>query len=162
MLHTTTIARTDVRDALRHLSRDRTPGPTPLSSLLLVERAVARSGMRLSKGAREYELARLLSETVEAELARLRRTLRSGRTGDDADAVAVLRRDFAEGHRELESWSAKIGPGAGKGLDFTEAVVDGLIRIIEPFNDYIDTIINMIDIEAIKRRKLKILLYPID
>lgn len=36
----------------------------------------------------------------------------------------------------------------------------GLIEVIDPINEYIDTILSMIDIEAIKNRKLKIILDP--
>lgn len=126
-IHTDTIVRTDVRDALRHLSRDRTPGRTPLSRLQVVERAVARSGMRPSSGAREYELARLLAETVEMELARLRTTLRSGEPGDGSDILDTLRCDFGAGHRELESWSAVyhlyVRPDLNLDLDVMQEVL---------------------------------------
>jgi hypothetical protein len=126
-IDTTTIARTDVRDALRHLSRDRTPGRTPLTRLQVVERAVARSGMRPSPGAREYELAQLLAETVEAELERLRRTLRPRPQVDASDFRAALQRDFGVGHRELESWSAVyhlyLRPDLNIGLDEMEELL---------------------------------------
>ena len=36
----------------------------------------------------------------------------------------------------------------------------GRTKKIDPFNDYIDTIIRMIDTEAIKKRKMKVLLDP--
>lgn len=45
-------------------------------------------------------------------------------------------------------------------LDFEEAVNNGDIEIIDPFNRYIDTILEMINTEAIKARGLKILLDP--
>lgn len=45
-------------------------------------------------------------------------------------------------------------------VDFEEGKRTGIIEIIDPFNDFIDTIISMIDMEAIKNSKLKILLDP--
>lgn len=45
-------------------------------------------------------------------------------------------------------------------LDFDKAINNGTIVIHNPFNDYIDTIINLVDIEAIKNKQLKILLDP--
>ncbi len=50
--------------------------------------------------------------------------------------------------------------GGVKTVDFCSGIEKGLIRIIDPFNKYIDTIINMIDMESIKGRNLKILLDP--
>lgn len=45
-------------------------------------------------------------------------------------------------------------------MDFDEGKKKGLIQAIDPFNEYIDTIIRMTDMESIKKRKLKILLDP--
>ncbi len=50
--------------------------------------------------------------------------------------------------------------GGIKRIDFCSGIESGLIKIIDPFNEYIDTIINMIDMESIKGRNLKILLDP--
>lgn len=44
--------------------------------------------------------------------------------------------------------------------EFYQGIDEGTIRIIDPFNNYIDTILSMIDVEAIKKRSLKILLDP--
>lgn len=43
---------------------------------------------------------------------------------------------------------------------FQEAVDLGIIRIINPMNDYVDTIISMLDVESIRNKELKILLDP--
>lgn len=43
---------------------------------------------------------------------------------------------------------------------FDEGVAEGLIEIIDPFNEFIDSIISMIDIESIKKSKLKVVLDP--
>ncbi|HEY5584205.1 MAG TPA: phosphoglucomutase/phosphomannomutase family protein [Ruminiclostridium sp.] len=45
-------------------------------------------------------------------------------------------------------------------IDFEDGLKNGIIQIFDPFNDYIDTIINMINMEAIKNRKIKIILDP--
>jgi len=47
-----------------------------------------------------------------------------------------------------------------KSLDFEEGIKDGRIEIINPFNNYIDKIISMVDMNAIKSKNLKILLDP--
>ncbi|HHW13249.1 MAG TPA: phosphoglucomutase/phosphomannomutase family protein [Firmicutes bacterium] len=60
----------------------------------------------------------------------------------------------------LESLVAKVDPAAIRRLAFEEALNQNRIEIIDPFNDYIDTILGMIDTEAIKRRKLRIVLDP--
>jgi len=43
---------------------------------------------------------------------------------------------------------------------FDSGIADGLIQIIDPFNEFIDSIISMIDIESIKNSKLKVVLDP--
>lgn len=60
----------------------------------------------------------------------------------------------------LESLIAKVDPQAIRRLDFEEAKAQNRIEIIDPFNDYIDTILGMINTEAIKKRKLRIVLDP--
>ncbi|MBP5198854.1 MAG: phosphoglucomutase/phosphomannomutase family protein [Lachnospiraceae bacterium] len=47
-----------------------------------------------------------------------------------------------------------------KALDFDEAVKEGSIELIDPFNEYIDTILESLNVEAIKKRRLKVLLDP--
>lgn len=47
-----------------------------------------------------------------------------------------------------------------KAVDFDEAVASGVVQLIYPFNDYIDTIISMIDIDSIRRKDLRILVDP--
>jgi len=44
--------------------------------------------------------------------------------------------------------------------DFDQAVQEEKIKIIEPFNDYIDSILSMIDLGSIRNKRLKILLDP--
>lgn len=47
-----------------------------------------------------------------------------------------------------------------KSLNFEEGVDQGLIQMIHPFNDYIDTIISMIDMDSIRSQNLRILVDP--
>ncbi len=47
-----------------------------------------------------------------------------------------------------------------KTMDFDEAVGKGIIEIIDPMNDYIDSILDVIDIDTIKKKHVKILLDP--
>ena len=44
--------------------------------------------------------------------------------------------------------------------DFEEAKKAGLVEIVDPMNDYIDSILSFVDIDKIKAKKLKILLDP--
>ncbi|HEX7714153.1 MAG TPA: phosphoglucomutase/phosphomannomutase family protein [Bacillota bacterium] len=63
---------------------------------------------------------------------------------------------------KLESFIEKcLGTGKKiRSLPFEEALQEQRIEIIDPFNEYIDTILGMIDTEAIKNQKLKIILDP--
>ena len=47
-----------------------------------------------------------------------------------------------------------------KSIDFDEAVEKCLVIRIDPSNDYIDTILDMVDNEAVRKRNLKVLLDP--
>jgi phosphomannomutase len=75
---------------------------------------------------------------------------------------------FTEGGRdateivteEIETNLALLNEKDVKFVDFDEGVKDGLIKLIDPFNEYIDTIISMIDMDAIRRTNLRILLDP--
>ena len=60
----------------------------------------------------------------------------------------------------IEEYISRVDPEKINSLDFERGVKDCKIEVIDPFNEYIDTIINMIDMDAIKNRKLKILLDP--
>ncbi len=61
---------------------------------------------------------------------------------------------------EIESFIQKVNCDNILWIDFEEGKRNAIIQIIDPFNEYIDTIISMIDTEAIKARKLKIILDP--
>ena len=61
---------------------------------------------------------------------------------------------------ELEEYINALDAGGVSAMDFEEAKKAGLVEIIEPMNDYIDSILSFIDIDKIKSKKLKILLDP--
>lgn len=60
----------------------------------------------------------------------------------------------------IEAFAAKLSIQDVRLMDFEQGRKSGIILAIDPFNEYIDTILNMIDVEAIKARKLKIVLDP--
>jgi len=45
-------------------------------------------------------------------------------------------------------------------MPIKEAIDEGIIKIINPFNEYIDTILSMLDVDSIRKKDLKILLDP--
>lgn len=75
---------------------------------------------------------------------------------------------FTEGGRDaaqvvtqnLENIIERIIPGDIKVMKFDDGVKKDIIKIIDPFNDYIDTILSMIDIDIIRKRGLRVLLDP--
>jgi hypothetical protein len=95
-----------VRDVLRQLYYDRTPGPTPLAALTVVQRSLNRAGFRPTDAACRYEVGRLITEIVESELAAWRRKLGVATGPGLVDPREQIGADFEPGHRELESWSA--------------------------------------------------------
>lgn len=61
---------------------------------------------------------------------------------------------------EIEAQAAEIDPSEIRTMDYSNALATGAVEEINPQNDYIDSILNVIDINAIKRKNLKILLDP--
>lgn len=61
---------------------------------------------------------------------------------------------------EIEAQAAEIDPSEIRTIDYSNALATGAVEEINPQNDYIDSILNVIDINAIKRKNLKILLDP--
>lgn len=45
-------------------------------------------------------------------------------------------------------------------IDFKEGMNSGIIELIDPFNDYIDSVISMLDIDTISKRRLKVVFDP--
>lgn len=82
----------------------------------------------------------------------------------DYNGIKVFTRGGRDASEEvtanIEHYIDKIDVSTIKDMDFCTGIENGSIKVIDPFNEYIDTIINMIDMEAIKGRNLKILLDP--
>lgn len=53
-----------------------------------------------------------------------------------------------------------VSPQSIRSVPFQQGIESGLIERINPFNAYIDTILSAIDVEAIKKKNLKVLLDP--
>ncbi|WP_070962320.1 phosphoglucomutase/phosphomannomutase family protein [Vibrio sonorensis] len=71
--------------------------------------------------------------------------------GRDADEVIT---------QKIESQIATLTADKVKSVDFEQAVEDQLIKVINPMNEFVDSIIDFIDIEAIKAANLKVLIDP--
>ncbi len=70
-------------------------------------------------------------------------------------------RDAAEDVTErVEASIAKITPNDVKTIAYEDGLASGKIIEINPFNDYIDTILDMINTQAIREKNLKILVDP--
>jgi phosphomannomutase len=61
---------------------------------------------------------------------------------------------------KLEGYIQELKDADIKRLSFEEGKERGVIRVVNPFNDYIDTIISMIDVESIRNRELRVLVDP--
>ncbi|MBE6883148.1 MAG: phosphoglucomutase/phosphomannomutase family protein [Ruminococcaceae bacterium] len=59
---------------------------------------------------------------------------------------------------ELEGYISRVGEP--RVTNFDSAVKDGIIQIINPKNDYIDSILSVLDIDKIKNSSVKVLLDP--
>ena len=71
--------------------------------------------------------------------------------GRDADATVT---------KKIEEEAAKLAPGDIQSIPYEKAKAQGLITEGFPFNEYIDSILDMIDMEAIKRARLRIAFDP--
>ncbi|MBE7003757.1 MAG: phosphoglucomutase/phosphomannomutase family protein, partial [Ruminococcaceae bacterium] len=61
---------------------------------------------------------------------------------------------------KIEAEIAQITPADVKSVDYDEAVSRSLVREENPTNQYIDSILSMVDVNAIKNAQLKIALDP--
>ena len=61
---------------------------------------------------------------------------------------------------QIEAEIAQIAPAEVRSIDYDEAVARGVIREENPTNQYLDSILSMVDVEAIKNAQLKIALDP--
>ncbi|MBY5948643.1 phosphoglucomutase/phosphomannomutase family protein [Photobacterium rosenbergii] len=71
--------------------------------------------------------------------------------GRDADEIITAK---------IEQQVAKLSAKDVKSVDFEQALEDKLITLINPMNDFVDSIINFIDIDAIKKANLRVLIDP--
>ncbi len=71
--------------------------------------------------------------------------------GRDADEVLT---------EELERYAAALAPADITAIPFDEAVESGAVKLIDPMNEYVDSIISTLDMESIRERQLKIVLDP--
>ncbi len=71
--------------------------------------------------------------------------------GRDADEVQTA---------DIEKYIAKINPADIKEMDYDEALGKGLIEEIYPLNEYLDNIIDAVDMKAIRKAGLRIALDP--
>ena len=71
--------------------------------------------------------------------------------GRDADEIQTT---------EIEKYIEKLPKDNTVKMQYTEGISKGLIEEIYPLNEYIDTIIEAVDMDAIRKRGLKIALDP--
>ncbi|HHX8583429.1 TPA: phosphoglucomutase/phosphomannomutase family protein [Vibrio diabolicus] len=71
--------------------------------------------------------------------------------GRDADEIIT---------QKIESQIDTLTAQDVKSVDFEQAVEDKLIQIINPMNEFVDSIINFIDIESVKKANLRVLIDP--
>ena len=62
--------------------------------------------------------------------------------------------------KKIEEQIEKITPADIKSMDYAQAIALGLIRENYPFNEYIDSILNIIDVEKIKNTSLRVAIDP--
>ena len=71
--------------------------------------------------------------------------------GRDADQFVTQR---------IEAEIEKLSPGDVKSIPYEKALKDGIIREGYPFNEYIDSILGLVDVEKIKESRLRIAIDP--
>ena len=71
--------------------------------------------------------------------------------GRDADQAVTA---------NIEAQISKVDSEAISSIDYDVALAQGIIREIYPFNAYVDSILQMINVEAIKKRQLRIAIDP--
>ncbi|WP_372377293.1 phosphoglucomutase/phosphomannomutase family protein [Vibrio natriegens] len=71
--------------------------------------------------------------------------------GRDADEIIT---------QKIEDQIDTLTASDVKSVDFEQAIDDHLIEVINPMNEFVDSIINFIDIEAIKKANLRVLVDP--
>lgn len=62
--------------------------------------------------------------------------------------------------REIEEYAARIEGQEIPIVDYDEAVASGKVKEVDPFNDYIDSVLSLVNIDAIKKARLRVALDP--
>ena len=62
--------------------------------------------------------------------------------------------------RKIEEQIARLRPEEVRSVDYDQAMKEGLIREGYPFNEYIDSILQVVDVKQIKRARLRIAIDP--
>ena len=62
--------------------------------------------------------------------------------------------------RKIEAEIEKLTPSDVKSIPYDKALASGIIREEYPFNEYIDSILNLVDVEKIKASRLRIAIDP--
>lgn len=71
--------------------------------------------------------------------------------GRDADEVLTA---------EFEGYISELTGDDVKTVDYEKGIEDGIIELVDPMNEYIDSILGMVDIETIRKSHLNIALDP--
>lgn len=71
--------------------------------------------------------------------------------GRDADQTVTAK---------IEAHIGKVDPEKIQSVDYDEALQKGIIKEIYPFNDYIDSILRFVDVDSIKKSRLRIAIDP--
>ncbi len=61
---------------------------------------------------------------------------------------------------KIEEQIARLRPEDVRSIDYDQALADGIIREVYPFNEYIDSILQVVDGNAIKNSRLRIAIDP--
>lgn len=62
--------------------------------------------------------------------------------------------------KEFEEYISRLAPKDVRPMDYDEALEKGLIQLIDPMNEYIDSILAAVDTQAIRERGLHVVLDP--
>ncbi len=62
--------------------------------------------------------------------------------------------------KKIEEYAEKLSGQAIPVMDYEEGKAKGIITEINPFNDYIDSILSLVDLDSIKKARLRIALDP--
>lgn len=61
---------------------------------------------------------------------------------------------------KIEEQIAKIAPNEIRSMDYDRAIAEGIIQEVYPFNEYIDSILQVVDVKRIKKARLRIAIDP--